>query len=160
MTTKSDFTPEEWNQLVQAPMSVSALITLASPAMGDALKESMAVAKQIAASAKSSDSGELVAAIANEFEDKDSVKQAQPEMKSKDPNEAINLLMGNVSAAAELLDAKASPEDAADVKQWLYGLSIAAAEAAKEGDFMGIGGVRVNDKEKAMLQQISDSLGL
>ncbi len=159
MTTKSDFSSEEWTLLVQAPMSVSALITLSSPALGDALKESMAVAKQIAATAQADDNGELLAALVGEYQNKDEIKQAQPEMKSKDPNESMDQLLASLSAAADVLNAKTLPEEADEVKQWLNSLAVTAAEAAKEGDFMGIGGVRVNDKEKAMLRQIAQSLG-
>ncbi|MFO7632566.1 MAG: hypothetical protein R6W76_08510 [Caldilinea sp.] len=39
-------------------------------------------------------------------------------------------------------------------------VAVATAEAAKEGDFMGIGGVRVNEAEKAALQQLAEILGV
>ncbi len=47
MTTKADFTAEEWQQLLQAPMITGVMISMASPAVGDMVKESMAVAKTI-----------------------------------------------------------------------------------------------------------------
>jgi hypothetical protein len=34
----------------------------------------------------------------------------------------------------------------------------AAADAAKEGGFMGIGATRVSDREQAMLDQVRDAL--
>ena len=160
MTKKSDFTPEEWQKLMEAPLAVSALITLASPALGDAIKESMALAKMIAKQAKSGDNSELMAALLGQLQDKEAAKAAQPQIESKDPQEVINQLLNDVSAAVEVLDAKATPEEAAEIKQWLYDAAVAVAEAAKEGDFMGIGGVRVNEAEKAMLQRIADTLGL
>jgi hypothetical protein len=160
MTKKSDFTPEEWQQLMQAPMTVSALITLSSPALGDAVKESMAAAKMITKTAQSGDNSELLAALVGQFQDKKAAKAAQPKIESKDPQEIIAQLLDNVTATTALLDAKATPEEAAEIKQWLYDMAVVVAEAAKEGDFMGIGGERVNAAEKAMLQQISDTLGL
>ena len=53
-----------------------------------------------------------------------------------------------------ILDATAGAE-ARPVKAWLYRVAVATAEAAKEGDFMGIGGVRVNDAEKAALAELA-----
>ena len=58
-----------------------------------------------------------------------------------------------------LLDAKA-PEDAPTFKAWLRQTANRAAEASSEGGFLGFGGVRVSDAEKATLAEISDALGL
>ena len=60
---------------------------------------------------------------------------------------------------AALVDAKA-PGDAAAFKGWLKQISQRVAEAAKEGGFLGIGGVRVSEAEKATLAEISSALKL
>ncbi|MEZ4611186.1 MAG: hypothetical protein R2838_13250 [Caldilineaceae bacterium] len=52
-------------------------------------------------------------------------------------------MLAVVQSAAAAIDAKAGPDEATKAKQWLYSLGEAAANAAKEGDFMGIGGQRV-----------------
>jgi len=57
-----------------------------------------------------------------------------------------------------ILDAKA-PQDAAGFKAWLQTISEHVAEAASEGGFLGIGGVKVSDAEKATLADISKALG-
>jgi hypothetical protein len=61
---------------------------------------------------------------------------------------------------SELLANKATPEEAAEVKQWLAKIGQATAEAAKEGGFLGIGGVLVSDEEKAALATIKSTLGI
>jgi len=61
--------------------------------------------------------------------------------------------------AAALVDAKA-PGDAAAFKGWLRQISQHVAEAAKEGGFLGIGGVQVSEAEKATLTEISSALKL
>ena len=58
-----------------------------------------------------------------------------------------------------VVDAKA-PDDAAAFKGWLREISQHVAEAAKEGGFLGIGGVLVSEAEKATLTEISSTLGL
>jgi hypothetical protein len=44
------------------------------------------------------------------------------------------------------------------VKTWLMGISQSAAEASKEGGFLGFGGVQVSDAEKATLTDIKSAL--
>jgi hypothetical protein len=63
----------------------------------------------------------------------------------------------NKRQASALLDAKASG-DAVAYKTWLGKISQGVAEAAKEGGFLGIGGVPVSDAEKATLAEISSAL--
>jgi hypothetical protein len=63
--------------------------------------------------------------------------------------------------AAALLDAKATPEEAAGYKGWLVDIARAVAEAGKEDQgFLGRGGVMVNDAERAALQGVAEALGL
>jgi hypothetical protein len=56
-----------------------------------------------------------------------------------------------------ILDAKA-PEDAPAFKAWLCSVSRQVADASMEGGFLGIGGERVSDAEKATLDDISRCL--
>ncbi len=60
---------------------------------------------------------------------------------------------------AGIVDTKA-PGDATAFKSWLRQISQHVAEAAKEGGFLGIGGVAVSDAEKATLAEISSALKL
>ena len=59
-----------------------------------------------------------------------------------------------------LLAEKATPEEAAETKQWLAKVAQATAEAAKEGGFLGFGGTLVSDQEKAALATVNSVLGL
>jgi hypothetical protein len=56
-----------------------------------------------------------------------------------------------------IVDEKA-PDDAADFKAWLRGIGQMVAEASLEGGFLGIGGVRVSEAEKATLADIERAL--
>jgi hypothetical protein len=58
-----------------------------------------------------------------------------------------------------LIETKA-PEDAPAFKVWLRQISQRVAEAAKEGGFLGFGGVPVSEAEKATLAEISAALKL
>jgi hypothetical protein len=60
--------------------------------------------------------------------------------------------------ASAVLDAKA-PADAPAFKAWLNGVAAKVAEASTEGGFLGFGGVKVSDAEKATLADIAKALG-
>ena len=59
---------------------------------------------------------------------------------------------------AAILDAKA-PNDAKAFKNWLNHIADLVAEAGTEGGFLGFGGVKVTDAERATLAEISTALG-
>jgi hypothetical protein len=160
MTSKADFTAEEWQQLLQAPMLTGVIISMASPAVGDMVKESMAVAKTIAAASQSAGGEGLYAELVHEYQNKETMKRAQPKFEKSDIETVKVQAMDEVKAAAALLDQRAEPDEAASIKQFYYDAAVASAQAAKEGDFLGIDGVRVNDAEKAALAEIAAVLGV
>ena len=152
--SKHDFSAEDWQGVVALPVEVSMYISLASPAMGDMFKESMALANMVAAVANDPDATGLLAEIGVEYKDKETLKKAQPYLDKSSVEAANTKLLESVRAKVAILDATAGAE-ARPVKAWLYRVAVATAEAAKEGDFMGIGGVRVNDAEKAALAELA-----
>ena len=159
MAFKETFSAEEWVQLQQAPMAAGMLITMASPSLTDSVKESMAVAGKIADLVKSKSADGLLGELLAEFTDMSTFKQAQPKFDARDMEKLRSEMLETVSNAVVLADSKASA-GAASYKQFIYDVSVAAAEAAKEGDFMGIGGVKVSDEEKAALAKLANVLGI
>ena len=69
------------------------------------------------------------------------------------------IILEALGQSAALVDAKA-PDDAPGFKAWLAGISQQVANASREGGFMGFGGVKVSDTEKASLDEISKALKL
>jgi hypothetical protein len=53
-----------------------------------------------------------------------------------------------------LVSGKAAPQEASAFGRWLVASAQAAAEAAKEGGFLGLGGHQVSEPEEAMLEQV------
>ena len=68
--------------------------------------------------------------------------------------------MDELRKTNEILAAKATPEEAETFRAWLIMSAQDAAEAAKEGGFMGIGAVRVSEGEQAMLAKLREILGV
>ena len=74
------------------------------------------------------------------------------------PGDVVPRALEILRQASAVLDAKA-PEDAPAFKAWLNGVAAKVAEAAAEGGFLGFGGVKVSEAEKATLADIARALG-
>ena len=160
MTTKTDFTPEEWTVLVQAPLNVALLITVASPSLFGGMKEMYAAAQGlVAAGQQAAPPNEFMGAIFAEYRDKDSMKAHEPKYETKDPHALRQAILGSIQAAVTAA-AKAAPEEATAFKEWLYQFGVRQANAAKEGGFLGIGAVRVSEAEKNALTELAGVLGV
>lgn len=160
MTNKTNFTSQEWKTLLEGVMMSGLAVSAAEPSgLFGALKESFAESHAIIEA--SSGPNELIRSLAAEFETTEGRTLAREGLKERlSGAKAADLKDKSISAlkeASTLLEAKA-PEDAAPVKKWLYHISENVAEADAEGGFLGFGGVKVTEKEKATLAEISDAL--
>ena len=161
MTTKSDYTPEEWKSVVAAPYYAGSLIILADINFAY-FKEVAALARAVTDSAAQSDS-DLIKAVAVDFVSKEAQSEIKPELDKmkgeKDPAALKQAMVDYVRSATDLVAAK-SAQDGQDYSQWLVHLAQATAEGSKEGGFLGIGAVRVSDTEQAALDELSETLGV
>lgn len=169
MTTKTDFTPEAWQAILAAPGAIGTLVMSASFGLGDMIKEASALSKQIDALMQQPGDLPLLVALAADYKQKQEAEKAQaakpatpatPTPAKQDPAAQKAQQMASLQAAVAAVDATATPEEAAQLKQWLYSVGDAVAKAAKEGDFFGIGGKQVSDAEAAVLVEIKTALGL
>src|SRR3954469_17000396 len=139
MTTQADFTDEEWARLERAPFVAGMAISLADPGGPiEAVKESMATIKTVSEAAQAGGGSELVDAVANSGvgqarERKNPIGDFRPP-KGVMAGQAI---LDELSAANRLAAEKATPEEAAAFRELLLAAAKNAAEAAKEGGFMG-----------------------
>ncbi len=68
-------------------------------------------------------------------------------------------VLGELREVADIVRAKASPEEADGFGDWLIAVAQAAADAAKEGGFMGFGAEQVSAGESAMLSKLREAVG-
>jgi hypothetical protein len=158
MTTKDDFTDEEWARLERAPLVAGMAISLADPGGPiEAVKESMAAFKTVIEAAQSG-GGELVDAVAQSSAAK--AKQRQNPMGDFKPRGALagEEILEELRAVNGLLAEKATPEEAAAFREWLLSAAKRAADAAKEGGFMGFKAERVSEGEQKMLDKLGEVL--
>jgi hypothetical protein len=69
-------------------------------------------------------------------------------------------ILDELRAVNEIVVAKATPEEAEAFRRWMIAVAKAAADAAKEGGFLGFGAEQVSEGEKKMLEQLGKALGL
>jgi hypothetical protein len=159
MTAKDDFTEEEWTRLKRAPFVAGMAITLADPGGPiEAFKETSATLKSVLA-AEGGERGALVQAIAAEVSAEARLRKNP--MGGFKPSSAANAgveILDEMRAVGRIVADKASVEDAEAVRTWLVAVAQAAADAAKEGGFMGFHAVRVSEGEQKMLDSLADAL--
>ncbi len=157
MTTKSDFSEEEWTRIVRAPFVAGLAISLADPGGPiEAAKETMATMK----SATNPPSREqLLADVALEVQAM--AQEHHHPLKGYKPTKsgaAGSQILDELRSVTSLVAAKATPEEAAAFGAWLVASAQAAADAAKEGGFMGFGAQQVSEGEQAMLDQVREAV--
>ena len=157
MSTKADFSADEWDLLRSSPLMASILVVAASPSGPIGLiQESTAAGKMIIQTAQSAQTP-LLKSLAEDLTQHMSIPKPPPGATPDKVQAAASEILKRTSA---LLAQKATPEETSEIKQWLAKVAQATAEATKEGGFLGFGGVLVSDQEKAALASVNSTLGL
>ena len=69
-------------------------------------------------------------------------------------------ILDELARAAAIVSEKGTPEEAEAFRAWLLECAQRAAEAAKEGGFMGFNAVLVSEGEERMLAELASTLGV
>jgi len=157
MTTKSDFSQDEWPRIVRAPFVAGLAISLADPGGPiEAAKESMATIK----SATSPPSREqLLAEVALDVQAE--TQQRHNPLKSFKPSRDRPpgaQILDELREVLAIVSSKATPDETTAFARWLIATAEEAAEAAKDGGFMGFKAKRISDREQSMLDQVRDAV--
>jgi hypothetical protein len=160
MTTKADFTEDEWATLVRSPIVAGTAITLADPGGAiEVVKETSAVVKVVTGTA-SEQRDDLVGELAREV--RGLAEHRKNPLGDFKPRGALagKEIVDEISRAGEIVSAKATPEEAEAFRAWIMECAQSAADAAKEGGFLGFHAERVSQGEKDMLAQLRSALGM
>ncbi|HSD76453.1 MAG TPA: hypothetical protein VLA98_03580 [Solirubrobacteraceae bacterium] len=160
MTTKADFTDEEWTRLKRAPFVAGMAISLADPGGPiEAVKEAAATLKTVTGAAEGGGRGELVGALAGEVVD--DARQRRSPLAGFKPSKGATAgveILDELREVNRIVSEKATPQDAAAVREWLLAAAREAANAAKEGGFLGFHAERVSEGEQRMLDSLGEVL--
>ena len=144
MTGRADFTPEEWDLVLEGPPLAGLIVITAQ--RGGTFRETYALAKSYAEARQQHGQSELL----------DAIVSAKPEVDHKryhSPDELKQQGLARLRQAVELLAQKASPEEVDAYKSFVKSLSERVAEAHRED------GVAVSDAERAAIDEIASTLG-
>ena len=163
MAKQDAFTTEEWNLLRLAPSLITGGMSAADPSgIFGSIKEATAGASGMNEALKAHGALELFASLAADRsipgmpDPKSLLGEGSREQQMQNFKSAV---LQRVKSAVDLVAAKASPAEAQAYRQLLVGVAQKAAEASKEGGFLGFGGVRVSDKEQAFLTEVKTAVG-
>ena len=157
MTSKADFAEDEWVRVRRAPLVAGLAISLADPGGPiETAKESMATLKN-ATNPPSRE--QLLSEVALEIQAmaqsrENPLKGFKPA--GPNPGEAV---LEELRGVVAIVAAKASAEESTAFGQWLVTAAQAAADAAKDGGFLGFGAQQVSDREQAMIDQVKAAVG-
>ena len=151
MTSKAAFNAEEWQTVVEGPVLAGLRVVAAS--RGGTIRESLAVAKVYAAAREKQDDSELL----------DALVASPPAVDAHEVRERggdiATVSSDRLREALRLLSEKATPEEVEEYKAFVVEVARTAAEAHKEGGFIGIGGKPISEEEQAALDEIQTVLG-
>ena len=156
MTSKADFAEDEWTRLKRAPFIAGMAISLADPGGPiEAIKETAATLKTVTGATQT---GGLVGAVATEVTEE--ARHRQNPLADFKPKGAMagQEILEELRAVNGIVTAKATQADADAYRAWLLAAAREAADAAKEGGFMGFHAERVSEGEQRMLDELATAL--
>ena len=159
MTSKADFSESEWTRLKRAPFVAGMAISLADPGGPiEAFKETSATLKTVLRAAEAGNPGELVHDVARDVAEE--ARQRKSPLAGFQPKGATAgvEILDELREVNRVVSEKASPDEAAAFREWLLDVARDAANAAKEGGFLGFRAERVSDGEQRMLDELATAL--
>ena len=163
MTKRPDFSAEEWRALRSAPQLV-AIATAAAGSSGffGTLSEGMSAASAFAAARRGNN--ELIKALFDAEEIRAAHGDIREILSSVKEAAAFGTALqdGAIAAARKALAALRAHQvttDVEDYRKMLAWLAEEVANAAREGSFLGFGGVRVREGEQKFLNKLYEVVG-
>jgi len=143
MTSKTDFTPEEWHLILEAPPSAGMIVVTAQ--RGGSFRETIAMAKAYAEARQQHGKSELLDDIVAAKPERDHTHyHSFEELKQQ----GLRYLRDSVG----LLKTKASPEEVEEYRRFIITLSQKVAAAHREH------GQEVSTSEEAAINEIMEAL--
>jgi hypothetical protein len=147
MTTKADFTEQEWKLVLEGPTSAGMIVITAQ--RGGALRETVSMAKAYAEARQQHGQSELL----------DGIVAAKPEIdhtRYGSPEELKEHCLAHLRDAVTLLNGKASLQELDEYKRFIVNLADKVARAHRES---GRGDDPVSNAEQAAIAAIGEALG-
>jgi hypothetical protein len=160
MSSRADFTDDEWERLGRAPLVVAMAISIADPGGPiETLKESRAALKTVVEASRDGAFGSFVHEVAADAAARVQRRENPLGDFKPDRRDLRSDVLRELRAVNTLLIEKATPEELAEFREWLRTAAQRAALAAREGGFLGFGGEQVSEREQQMLETLGRIFG-
>ena len=154
MTSRDAFTEEEWARVRRAPMVAGMAISIADPGGPIELTKETLASLKAASSPPSNE--ELLTAVSQDIMSMSKQKQNPlGDFKIEHSSLAATQILDELSGVHDIVRAKGTPEETEAFGRWMVAVTQDAANAAKEGGFMGFHAERVSQGEQDMLHRVA-----
>ena len=159
MAYSEQFTPEEWQQLLDTPALVGAAVMVCSGSGLGTMKEAFALTRGLLDIPPSFAANGLVQAVVEARQQGEaSATSWQDGYQQMELDEFLRSVLDQCKALTALLATPTRAADADGFKRWVLGIGERVASAAREGGFLGIGGERISLEEEQLLRDIARAL--
>jgi hypothetical protein len=161
MSTKADYSSEEWQLLLDVPPAVGTAVMYAGRSGMGSVKEAMAMASGILGARNGYEGNELIESLVNarlKDGEKSTIETLSSPYRGLSPENILEDAVDKCRSVASLLKSKATEEEVKGYVDWSISLAEKVASAAKEGGFLGIGGERVSEEERRAIHAVRDAL--
>ena len=151
------YSPEESQTITEAVMMSGMAVAIADMGIVSTAMEMTALAKEIVGASKKFPSNSIIQEVFSE----EALKHNKMGEVPKDLTQAnaVDKAIAAINAATTVLEGKATPEEIAEFKQFIYDGAETVANAAGSGLF-GSGKTKVSDQEAVALSQLKTALAL
>ena len=161
MSTKSEYTDEEWTLLLRTPAMAGLAVVTAAPSGPNAVfKERSAMGQWILDAGEKAPAESLLAALVADIRAIAEKKLPAPQDEKIPAAEFKSRTIESLKKAVAILAPKATPSETEAYKQWILDVATNIAKAAKEGTILGFGGTLISDSERGIVREIADALGM
>ena len=164
MASKADFSPEQWQLILDIPVAVGMGVMVAGKSDLGTLKESFSITNEFLEAVTAHQGNELILSVVNAWirdEDKPSLKSIKNSLHAASGcDDLVNSAVDKCHQVNKLLAEKCSEAESQEFRQWSMKIGEIVAMATAEGGFPGFIDERLNKEEKAALSGISKALGI
>lgn len=154
MEAKEKFSPQEWQQVLSLPVYCAALIITGDlSALPGLIEESQALYQMLDETREHQQDGELARAAAEMLLSRQTENERQTMLQALQFGDSQEMLAETRGVVA-LINSRVDQEARRAYYHWTYELAVEVAEAAREGGFLGLGGVAVSPEEQALLDRL------
>lgn len=159
MTTKTDYTPDEWQTLTAMPSVVGLAVILAEQSAARGRKQEMAALQSCTAdAAKEFPDNALVQAVLPDAQAAADSDEVQAYRREKRTAKAVEIAMGWCEKVNAILKGKSSFLEADGYKRFVLTTGLNVAMISADAEYLGIGGEKLSHGERKTLLRLIEVL--